>query len=368
MSFLAARRLATMSIIIQRTGNVPTNDGEVNLYVSPEIGKKSWFNSKAMAIFVNGMDNTPDDHRSSSCALSTLLACPVTGVYNKTDGLWGDLGQCITDKAHFDLAVSPARKMLTFNDWDAALSVGYFIKQKMNHQLTRVEFLRSLIASNPATVALYDLLQMPAYMHSSIPIFAHSQGNLITSNALTALALAKGSIAIEGRIVNSFGSPCRYWPARIVRNNNFFTFDPVGWLDYMPTLSASKVGFAVAHSFLTYMKHDPEFVINRHRWGGYGMTFSMDEAGLANTLVEIGANPDRLYAIFQRLEDAHNADSDDVVVYYLRQLRRTGREKVLSTMARAKPDLIRLLIKILDDGWTTSEEKSFMQLLQGMVP
>jgi len=355
-----------MNVIINRSGNVPAEDGAIHLYVSPEVGQKTWFDTRRKAIFVNGMDNEPKDFRESAWALSTLLACPVTGVYNMTDGFWGDLGQCITDKIKFDASVT-GRRAFTYDDWKMLVDVGYGVMRKTTPNLTQATYVRSLIQRNRATTSLYDLLQAPGYFQKGVPIFAHSQGNLITSNALTALALAQGLGAIEGRLVNSYGSPCRFWPAGIVHRNNVFTFDPVGYLDLRMSWSYSKVGFTVAHSFLTYMKHDPEFVINRFRLGGWGMTFNMNEEGLGNALADMGANADRLLPIFERLASAHSADADDVVIYYLRKLRRTGREKVLRALATAKPELIRLLIKILDDGWTTGEEKSFIEHLQSLV-
>lgn len=356
-----------MTLIIRRGGNEPKLDGEVNVYVSTEVGAKSWFDTRKKVIFINGMLTSGKDHVERADALSTLLGCPVTGVYNKTESGLTDFAQCITDKIQFDAATVRTGRVFTFHDWKMIVDVALIAARTKVPSTSRVDFVRRLIEGNPATAALYDLLQAPGYEHSSVQIFAHSQGNLITSNALTALALAKGELAIEGRIVNSYGSPCRYWPERIIHKNNVFTFDPIGWLDYKLTFNSSKVGVSVSHDFKIYMEHDPEFVINRFRWGGYGMTFNMDEEGLANALVEMGPNPDRLYKIFKRLKDAHNADSDDVVVYYIRKLRKIGQEKVLRTMAAARKDLIELLITILDNGWTTSEERSFIETLQKML-
>ena len=62
-------------------------------------------------------------------------------------------------------------------------------------------------------------------------ILPYSQGNLIASNALTAVALADGLQAIRGVMVISFGSPCRFWPPGIRHHNFAFANDPVTWLD-----------------------------------------------------------------------------------------------------------------------------------------
>jgi len=353
-----------MSIIINRSGEPPKKDGDVYLFISGEVGTQSWFNKGQKAIFVNGMDNVGKEHRKSAITLSTMLACPVTGVFNETAGVWSDLGQCIKDKAAFDFTAGLGRPMLTFNDWKLVVDLGHSVVKKAQRNMTRVAYVRTLIASNAATAALYDLLLEPGYSLSSVPIFAHSQGNLIASNALTALALAKGSIAIEGRVVNSYGSPCRFWPPRISRMNNAFSLDPVAWLDLRSDWSSSKAGFVPAHSFLTYMAHDPEFVINRFRTGGNGMTFNMDEQGLANALAGMGTNVERIFKVFARLDDKHNADADDVAVYFMRKLQSPAGKSLLRKFMTVKPGLIELLIKILDDGWTTAEEQKFIDQLE----
>ena len=58
---------------------------------------------------------------------------------------------------------------------------------------------------------------------------------------------------------------------------------------------------APTHAFLEYIAHGPEFVINRFRVGGPGVTVNLDEEGLAFAMVDMGNNPPRLYKIFERL-------------------------------------------------------------------
>ena len=84
---------------IRSPGAEPGFDGDINLYTAPEAESLDWFDKDRRVIFVNGMANSPADHAGSARALSLLQGCPVIGVYNKSDGLWPDLGQCITDKA-----------------------------------------------------------------------------------------------------------------------------------------------------------------------------------------------------------------------------------------------------------------------------
>ena len=352
-------------IAIGSGDRLPSSDGEVNLYESPELRDKRYFDRSRRVIFVNGMANSSADHRKSAHVLSTLQACPVIGVYNQTDGFWPDLGQCLADKITLvGVQAVPA----TFAGWAQLCEQGFQAARKSEPGLTKGAYVERLIGSNPATASLYRVARSADFR--TLPIFAHSQGNLITSNALTAVALADGPAAVQNRQVNSFGSPCRFWPPGIDHRNHAFTFDPIGWMDYKFSFQSIKVGGIVAHGFEEYMRHDPEYVVNRFRWGSFGFTANMDEARLADALVEMGNNPNRLHGIFQRLLDAHWSDQDDIALAYVKKMRAKGREGVLRTMARTKPDLIRLLIQCLVGGtlaWRTGEEKAQAEFLKTLI-
>ena len=134
----------------------------------------------------------------------------------------------------------------------------------------------------------------------------------------------------------------------------------MGWLDFGFDLSSVKIGGVAAHAFEQYMKRDPEFVINRFRTGGWGVTVSLDEKGLANALAGIGANPDRVYSIFEKLDNSYWSDRDDVAQYYVEKMR-TDHAQAMRTMIEAKPALADLLVKCLTGGvigWDTKAEKS----------
>ncbi|TRW99123.1 hypothetical protein FNJ84_00090 [Paracoccus sp. M683] len=341
-----------------RVGGEPAGDGDVTRYVSPEVRDKGWFNANRRIIFVNGMDNTPKNHATSCYELSLMMGASVLGVYNKTNGKWADLGQCIKDKVTLSAVQSQA--MMSFEGWFAVVDTAYRAAKAANPALNKTDFVGSLIAGNKAAHALYALLVGQGGTGTAVEIYCHSQGNLITSNALTAVALAKGLPAIAGMQVNSFGSPCRYWPPGISRVNNAFTFDGVSFLDLRMDLTSSKVGFKVAHGFLEYAKHDGEFVVNRFRWGGWGMTFSLNEKALAQFCVEQGDNVRRLRAIFDRLESAHPTDSDDVAVAYVNLLSdvRIARLKTLS------PELIAQLERLLKSGMAFGDERAAVERLR----
>lgn len=348
-----------MSITINKGGKAPFSDGAITMYESPEIRGKRWFDKSKRIIFVNGMANSPGDHKKSAELLSTVQACPVLGVYNKTGGTLKDLIQCLTDKFTF------TNNSNTFTTDFKKLKGGFDKYMNSNKTgLSRLDVIAKLIGPyNKCTVSLLYLLKDNRFRN--LTIFAHSQGNLITSNALTAVALVYGLSTIKRRIVQSFGSPCNYWPPGIKQTNNAFTFDGVSWLDPKISFNNVKVGFNVAHGFDQYMKYDPEFVINRFRWGSFGFTADMDENGLTNALIKMGNNPDRLYKIFLRILSAHYSDSDDVANLYVRKMLAKS-PNTLSQMAKNSPKLINLLIKCLG-GWKTSEEKKHIKLLKGLL-
>lgn len=342
-----------------RTGsNTPSSDGDVNLYISGEGSEQSWFDPRRRVIFVNGMMNSPTDHKDSAMALSLLQGCPVIGVYNRSDGFWADLGQCITDKAK--LVGVQAGVMMSFENWAATVELMFQMARRSYPMLDKRDFVGDMIRSNAATYALYSLLVGSGGVGLRRPIYCHSQGNLVTSNALTAVALALGPNVLTGVEVHSFGSPCRYWPPGIARTNNAFTFDPVSWLDLRVDLSSSKVGFVAGHAFTLYMANDAEFVVNRFRWGSFGLTASMDEEGLAQYLIRMGNNPPRLKRIFERLRDAHWSDSDDVAYEYVRR----APDSLLRSLKGSDRTLIDLLIQLLESGWTSGSEREQINRLR----
>ncbi|MBX3364425.1 MAG: hypothetical protein KF866_06635 [Phycisphaeraceae bacterium] len=341
--------------------NVPSVDGQIATYHT-EHGRGEFYDSNRRVIFINGMDNTPQDHRDAAVALSLMQMCPVVGVYNATGGFWRDLGQCIADKWQFN-APLPGDVTSAFEAYCENL------KQK-NDTRSRRQIARDLLARNPSAASMFDLLLDPSY--SAAPVFAHSQGNLILSNALQAAALAEGPGAIAGREVHSFGSPCRSWPKGIIRYEYAFTFDMVTFLSLTMSLSVSKIGVPTgqrlpfAHSFMTYMENSPEFFVNRRRWGAFGFTVSMDEDGLAEDLVALGTNAPRIYKIFRWLYERHNSDVDDVALAYVQKLRKSHAGGSTILTLKRHPDLFPLLIKSMAEGWTTAAEKEAIAFLKSV--
>ncbi len=347
---------------IRPGGHSPSTDGDVNLYINPEAQAQPWFQANRRVIFVNGMDNTPQDHVESATALSLLQGCPVVGVFNKSDGKWADLGQCVADKLRM-MPVQAGGDRNSFEGWATATEAMYQLARRAAPMMQKTDFVASMIDGNAAALAVYGLLAGAGGLEPlRTPIYCHSQGNLITSNALTAVALAHGPARIAGMEVNSFGSPCRFWPPGLRRTNNAFTFDPITWLDLKADMTSSKVGFVAGHGFKLYMQKDAEFVVNRFRFGAFGTTMDMDEEGLAKFLVSLGPNPQRLRPIFERLRDMHQTDSDDVALAYVQ----AAPKPVLQALKRTDPGLITLLIGLLNSGWTAADEKRAIAVLEGL--
>lgn len=335
---------------------IPTEDGAINTYVNKEAAaQKEHFAPNRRVIFVNGMGNSGTDHAESALALSLVQMCPVIGVFNRSTGFALDLLQCLADKNQFDgrYALSAASKV----------TLGAFLSSR-----TPEEVIVKALARNTAQATLFPLLRRPANRYRTI--FAHSQGNLILSNVLQGIAAVEGPKAMTGRVVHTFGSPAVNWPPGITRFDHGFTFDAINWLSgFDPTFSISKVGMPdgslnpFTHGFLEYLQKDPAFVINRFRVGMWGRTFNMDEAGLAKCLVAMGSNMRRVRLIFAYLDAHHNSDADDVAVEYVNLVRKAN---TTAWALGADRDLVQLLIRILDDGWTSGVEQEAIDWLKGL--
>lgn len=347
------------------SGNpIPTHDGQVVETFECRLKKSKFYSPNRRVIFINGMDNSGAAHRDSAVALSNLQMCPVIGVYNKTDGWGWDFLQCIADKWQFNAPMP--------GELSAAIALYFKLAPESGDTRTRVEIMRALLSRNLAAVSMFDLLLRPDLKHA--PIFAHSQGNLILSNALQAVAAAAGPSAIAGREVYSFGSPAHTWPAGITRKDHAFTFDAVGWLSLSFDLEVSKIGvpkgsswyWPFAHGFATYVDNDPEFFVNRHRWGGLGITLSLDEEALAADLLALGRNMPRVKAVFTWLDQNLPADSDDVALLYVQSIKNLHASSGVRIALKACAGLIPLLIKCMATGWTGDDEQEAIDWLKSL--
>lgn len=328
----------------------PAVDGDINEYISQEAVASGQFDASRRVVFINGMGNSGENHAESAVTLSLLQMATVIGVYNATGGFGKDFLQCIADKNQFDGPASLSAK--------TKVALGGLMGG------LPVDVARAALARNAAQVPLFELLRKPG--NKKLEIFAHSQGNLILSNVLQAIAAVDGPAALVGYTVNTFGSPAVNWPAGLRKFEHGFTFDYVAFLaGFDASWSISKVGLPGGldmHGFLGYMRNDPAFVVNRYRVGGLKMTFNMDEAGLADAIIAMGGNIRRVSAIFVHLDKKHNSDADDVAELYVNRLRKSP---ATAAAIRADRSLVALLVRILDDGWTSAGEKAAIEFLRG---
>ncbi len=347
------------SFEIDLTGaTIPSLDGQVNEYVNREAADAiEHFSQSRKVVFVNGMGNSGTDHATSALALSLVQMCPVTGVFNQSGGFASDLWQCLADKNQFQGLSSTAE-----NKVDSRNS---FWKWIIRGNRTPEQAMLDTLARNAAQVSLFKFLRQPENHRREI--FAHSQGNLILSNVLQAIAAVDGPQALSGYVVHTFGSPAVFYPEHVSVYEHGYTFDPVNWLSGFDTsFSISKVGMPtgsknpITHGFLWYLQDDPRFVINRFRTGGWGMTLNMDEMGLAKCLVAMHLNFPRVAKVIDYLDRHHNSDADDVSLLYVQLLKKNPQ---MQLAIKSHPKLANLLIRTMAEGYTSDQEKEAIQWL-----
>jgi hypothetical protein len=226
---------------------IPAGDGKVNTY--------NLSNSSVVAprvYFVNGIQVLPRNHAVAASYLSLLIERPVCGIYNATVGVGlgivGDLLQCVLDYTQNAGARLGSRSNLGKSPKVSDAEIPEFL----NH------LEKKYVVWNKATLALFrELMQN---RHQQQLIVAHSQGNLITSNALFVMEDVLGSAGLQKVRVYSLASPSPGWPLGLRkpyggggRQDNAFMSDPVAML--RPHNLVTKVGidrFQNAGDFRTY--------------------------------------------------------------------------------------------------------------------
>lgn len=217
------------------TPPIPSDDGQVNHYdlsgsgvVSPRI------------YFVNGIRVLPRDHAVTASYLSLLLERPVWGVYNKTAGVRlgsiADLVQCV-----FDYAQNIKGRLGSHKNIGKAPTI---TEAEIPQFLANLK--KKYVVWNQATLELFR--ELVTHRHEMKYIVAHSQGNLITSNALFVLEDVLGSAALANVRVYSLASPAPAWPLGLRttnggggRQDNAFMNDLVALL--RPHNLAAKLGY-----------------------------------------------------------------------------------------------------------------------------
>ncbi len=212
---------------------IPQSDGEVNCY---DLKRSS--RSLPRIYFVNGIRVSGRDHAVTAGLLSMLTEHTVCGVYNRSagaiSGLVFDIAQCALD--YTQNAVARLTSGRNLNRPPVPDSEVPALLEKVK---------RNSVVWNSATLSLFE--QLVLNRHSVQMIIAHSQGNLITSNALFVLEDMLGSSALCKIRVYSLASPAPAWPLGIRHTNggggrqeNAFMNDMVALL--RPHNLAAKLG------------------------------------------------------------------------------------------------------------------------------
>ncbi|HEY1381711.1 MAG TPA: hypothetical protein VGF55_33240 [Gemmataceae bacterium] len=231
---------------------IPDDDGEVNLY---NLANSSVFTPRVY--FVNGIRVLPRTHAVTAAYLSLLIERPVWGVYNATAGLYVgsvvDLVQCLLDYTQ-----NAGARLTSRNNLNKPPAVP---EGDIPRFLEDVD--RKYVVWNKATLTLFK--ELVRNRHEEQFVIAHSQGNLITSNALFVLEDVLGSAGLEKIRVYSLASPAPAWPLGLRktyggggRQDNAFMNDLVALL--RPHNLAKKVGvgaFQNAGDFRTYPQSGP---------------------------------------------------------------------------------------------------------------
>jgi hypothetical protein len=213
---------------------IPTKDGDVNCYDLSVSGV-----GEPRIYFVNGIRVLPNEHAVTAAYLSLLIERPVWGVYNQTAGQKlgsiVDVLQCVLDFAQNSVARTTSSSNLGKSPKVPENKIDDFLR----------DLDKKYVVWNQATLELFR--QLVIHRHERQLIIAHSQGNLITSNALFVLEDVLGSAGLSNIRVYSLASPAPAWPLglRVAnggggRQDNAFMNDMVALL--RPHNLAKKIG------------------------------------------------------------------------------------------------------------------------------
>jgi hypothetical protein len=208
---------------------IPEVDGQVVDYAAVRPT-----NQLPRIYYVNGIQTDGVTHAKTAIALSILTERVVHGVYNATAGKGAtgmilDLLQCGEDWADIFLSklaeignfgvnamvnglLKHAREKLGRPPQDPT-NVAESIRRKFPER-RRVAFIEACLSVyNKATASLFRELRTHAQVKQVI--IAHSQGNLITADALWSMVIAYGEQSLSNIQVYSLASPSPGWPLGI---------------------------------------------------------------------------------------------------------------------------------------------------------
>jgi len=229
----------------------PSGDGDMTLYTPDEeayaryrhpvvdrsIGRTT---GNWRIIYVNGMATNSRTHAETSRQLATIAGKRVSGIYNQqgTDGADGilsffaDLWQCAGDQTlPVGRTINPAmRRLLNMTETQRAQAVG-----------------ETLLRNNLAAQTLYRELLGAAKAGAWTIVVCHSQGNLVTTNALWVLKhIRENEPSHMGKIrVFGLASPSASWPPNRQGGLHFRLYRHTG--DPVTLLSVPWLGESAAN-------------------------------------------------------------------------------------------------------------------------
>ena len=100
-------------------------------------------------------------------------------------------------------------------------------------------------------------------------------------------------------------------------------------------------------------------------WGDTNTAFNFDEEGMANAIYsKLGTDTKKVYDAFNRLNEYHTVDADDVAEIYVNTLR-NDRSLRVPMAVLGDQRLVGLLVSIMKSGWTSDGEQACIDYLQG---
>lgn len=252
----------------------PTYDGHRTLYYNPGLAS----DKRQPIYYVNGMNVTSEKHKKHAQRLSELVNVKVLGIYNEKGYQFRpdlEFALCICLKCIGE--INPLKIVNLYNDftkdviqsiWDwlllainsyepgAASNVTRKAMQTLLSMSNREWLAKTILNYNPCIVSLMDLLKPMIMNGKPIHIIAHSQGNLITSNALGALSFCTEQVRRNDKKITVYAvaSPAWTWPKGV--NVRYYTH----LNDFVPLFALGKSlrGVSIkwpqkAHEFDTYL-------------------------------------------------------------------------------------------------------------------
>lgn len=188
----------------------PTEDGEVMRFRAGASCATT-----PIVYYVNGIRTDGETHARTAMVISALTERQVTGVYNLTEGMVADLWECLYEwvasvESQWLEWLLSARALLPGDPVSRLQRAAQFFSGLP--EPARLAF-ADFWLSNVASRALFH--QLRARRTERQLVVAHSQGNLVTCDALWGMVLVYGQQSLHDVRVYSLASPVPAWPAGI---------------------------------------------------------------------------------------------------------------------------------------------------------